>query len=142
MTAQRTMLRMNYRIISTQRLRSERGTDSYPAKREHGVIGSNLLGSPMSSAAVGEEDDDTGHNGDAGHGEDKLLRPSVGLFGPGRHGAVVGEGPGGVEDGEGSGEHRQDNEGAAEVNTTESHLGQPDSRLYFLQVWSAKAQEA
>ena len=68
MTAQRTMLRMNCRIISIQRLRGERGRQPYPAKREHGVIGRNLLGSPMSSAAVGEEDDDAGQKGDAGHG--------------------------------------------------------------------------
>lgn len=87
----------------------------------------------MSTAAVGQEDDDAGEQGEAGHGEDELLGPAVGALGPGGHAAVVGQGSRGVEDGEAGGHHGKDDEGAAEVDATQSELGHADTGFDFLQ---------
>lgn len=95
---------------------------SYPAKRKHGVVGGNFLRSPMASAAVGKEDGDACHQGEAGHAKDKYLWPCIGAFRPRRHAALIWEGLGGVEDGEGSREHGHNDERTAKVDTTKSHL--------------------
>ena len=76
----------------------------------------------MASTAVGKEDDDACKKSEAGHDEDKYLWPSVGTLCPRRQTVLVREGLGGVEDGEGSREHRQNDERTTKVDTTKSHL--------------------
>lgn len=54
-----------------------------PANGEHGVVGRHLLRSPVTAAAVGQEDNDTTEKRDAGHNEDNNLRPEPSPFRPG-----------------------------------------------------------
>lgn len=86
----------------------------------------------MSSAAVSDENQDTCEERDASHGKNEFLRPIVGALWPSRLVALVRERFGHIENGEGSGEHGENDEGAAEVDPAESHLCQTNSRFYSL----------
>jgi hypothetical protein len=86
----------------------------------------------VSSAAVSEEDGDTDGEREAGHAEDEELGPGLGVGCPRGEGVLAREGLGGVEDGEGGGDHGEDDEGAAEVDTSKGKLGHPDAHLDFL----------
>lgn len=108
--------------------------DNEPADSKHRVVGGDLFRSPMSTAAVREEDDDTGNQRNTSHGQHKLLGPGVRVLGPRRHSTLRRQRLGGIEDGEGSGEHRQNDQTAAEVDTPQRELGHAHSRLDFLQV--------
>lgn len=105
---------------------------TYPTDSEQGVIGSNLLGPFVTTSTVGSENDETSSEGDTGHSKDELLRPGIGVLGPGRHPALVRQGPGGVEDGEGCREHAENDERAAEVDTAKGKLGHTNTGLDFL----------
>lgn len=105
---------------------------TYPTDSEHGVISSNLLSPSVTTSAVGSENDDTSSEGDTGHSKNELLRPGIGVLGPGRHSALIRQGLGSVEDGEGCREHAENDERAAEVDTTKGKLGHTDTGLDFL----------
>lgn len=91
---------------------------THPADGEHCVVRRDLLCPSVSSTAVGEEDDNACQEGDAGHGENELLWPGIGVVCPGRLVALVRQSLGGVEDGEGGGKHGEDDESTAEVDAT------------------------
>lgn len=88
----------------------------------------------MTTPAVREKHQDTGKQGDAGHGKGKLLRPRrlLRIGRPGRELASGGQGLCRVEDGERGGQHGQDDERAAEVDSTQGKLGHADAGLDFL----------
>lgn len=87
----------------------------------------------MSSAAVCDKDQDRDSERHAGHGEDELLGPGVGSVGPRGHLALLGERLCGVEDGKGRRQHGEDDERAAEVDTSEGELGHAYADLDFLE---------
>lgn len=105
---------------------------THPSNSKHGVVCSDLLSALVSSTAVGDKYDDTSEKRNTSHGQDEDLGPSLGVLCPGGHPAVVGQGPSRVEDGQGCGKHGEDDEGAAEVDATKSHLGHADASLDFL----------
>ena len=97
--------------------------DDEPADGEEGVVHAHLLGPPMSAAAIADEDEDADGEGDAGGGENELLWPRVGFRRPWGHAVLCWESLGGVEDGEGGGQHGEDDQAAAEVDAAECKLG-------------------
>lgn len=107
-------------------------TENEPADREQSVIDADLLRSPVTTTAVANKDTNADDERDTSTGENDFLRPGVCVVGPSRKTAHRCKSLGGVENGERGRDHGQDNQGAAEVDTTEGELGHSYSGLDFL----------
>ena len=107
---------------------------TYPADGKHGVVSVDFLGPLVSTAAVGQEDQDANEKRETSHGKRQLLWPRrlVRVGSPWGHAALRRERLGGVEDGERGGQHGEDDERTAEANPTKCELGHADTSLDFL----------
>ena len=105
---------------------------TYPAQSKHCIVSSHFLCPAVTSSTVGQEYNDAGNESNTGHGKNELLGPGLGVLSPRGFVVLVSEGLGGVENGESSRKHGEDDEGTTEVNTSEGHLGQANARLDFL----------
>ena len=99
---------------------------------EDGVVDGGFFGSSVAAAEVGEDDAEGHGEGDAGDAEEGYLGPCFLTLCPGWEFASWGNGFCGVEYGEGGGEHGEDDETAAEVDTAEGHFCHSDSSFDFL----------
>lgn len=103
-----------------------------PAHGEKRVVHANLLRPVMTTTAVTDKDTDADEERNTGAGEDDVLRPGVGVGRPGGKTVHGGKMSGSVEDGERGRKHGEDNETAAEVDTTKGELGHAYTGFDFL----------
>lgn len=80
------------------------------------VVCRNLFSSMVTSSPVGDDDKDRHDEGDAGDGQQKNLRPDLGIVGPWWKVVPWCEVLCGVEDGKGTGDHGKDDERAGKVD--------------------------
>lgn len=55
---------------------------TYPANGEHGIVGTDFLGTSMTTSTVGDENNNTSDKRHACHGKNKFLGPCAGVLGP------------------------------------------------------------
>lgn len=103
-----------------------------PAHGEKRVVHAYLLRPVMTTAAVTDKDTDADEERDAGAGENDVLRPGAGAFGPCGKTVHGRETSGSVEDGERCRKHGEDDETAAEVDTAKGELGHAYTGFDFL----------
>ncbi len=81
-----------------------------PADSEHSVVDGDFLGSTVAAAAVCKDDDDREEERDTGDTENDYLRPSLLLGRPCRQVVAGRYSFSGVEDGQDSTQHSEDDE--------------------------------
>ena len=95
------------------------------ADGEDGVVDCGFLGAAVAPAGVAVEDHDGHKEGEAGDAEEEDGGPFGGVLCRWCEGVAGWEAARGVEDGEGGGEHAEDDERTGEVGEAEGHFGDP-----------------
>lgn len=108
------------------------GAEDEEADCEGGVVNSCLLGTVVSASPVGPEYSHADNHRDAGDAEQGNLGPCLLALSPDGKAVARWERFRGVKDGKRRGQHGEDDERTAEVDTAEEELGHADSGLDFL----------